>query len=239
MRTLALTDLVVALVVGLATLPGKAADDAPVERPVSRYESRQRGLRLEQLLRKGVTMQLLRTIDFSQADLRGRKLLRRNLEEQLAGASFDEAYNSAAYQQGKAIFTVNLGGVRMPGVRGQTVDLHGAYLGRADLRGARFSAANLERTVLNQACLIDADLAAAKLRGARLFRADLRGANLAAADLRQANLRGADLRGANLRGANLRGADLRGAQLAGARLGDAILKDAQRSTGCPQDRDSD
>ena len=246
MRSLAFSDLALLLVLGLAALPGRAADDAPADRPVSRYESRQRGLRLEQLLQKGTALTLLRTVNFSHADLRGRTLLRCNLAEQLAEASFDEAYSSAAYQQGKALFTVNLGGVRMPAVRAERIDLHGAYLGRANLRGGRLAAANLEQSVLNEANLVGADLAGARLRGARMFAADLRAAKMSGADLRQVNLRTADLRGADLRGADLRGADLggadlrgadlggadlRGARLSGARLGGGILKSGKGGTG--------
>ena len=251
MRALALNDLVLVLMLAVADLPGKAAEAPLADRPVSRYESRQRGLRLERLLQKRAALTLLQSVDFSHADLRGRKLLRRNLEEQLAEASFDEAYSSAAYQQGKAIFTVNLGGVRMPGVRAEQVDLHGAYLGRANLRGGRLATANLEHCVLNEANLVGIDLAGAHLRGARMFGADLSGAKLPGADMRQVNLRaadlrcadlscvdlrgadlvGADLRGADLRGADLRGADLRGTRLSGARLGGSILKGDQRGAG--------
>lgn len=159
---------------------------------------RQLGANLERSLQAAVSVEELRRLDFSGADLRNRRLLRPNLAERLAGLSFDEFYTSDDYQNGKDVFTADLSQVKLNDAIFDKVDLHGVCLVNASLCRVRMRGTNLRNGVLNRANLEKADLSNADLRGVRLSGASLRGANLSGADMRGANLSQADLSGANL-----------------------------------------
>jgi len=161
---------------------------------------RQLGANLERSLQAAVSVEELRRLDFSGADLRNRRLLRPNLAERLAGLSFDEFYTSDDYQNGKDVFTADLSQVKLNDAIFDKVDLHGVCLVNASLCRVRMRGTNLRNGVLNRANLEKADLSNADLCGVRLSGASLRGANLSGADMRGANLSQADLSGANLQG---------------------------------------
>lgn len=172
----------------------------PVVVRASEVTGRQLGANLERSLQAAVSVEELRRLDFSGADLRNRRLLRPNLAERLAGLSFDEFYTSDDYQNGKDVFTADLSQVKLNDAIFDKVDLHGVCLVNASLCRVRMRGTNLRNGVLNRADLEKADLSNADLRGVRLSGASLRGANLSGADMRGANLSQADLSGANLQG---------------------------------------
>jgi len=94
---------------------------------------------------------------------------------------------------------------RLPEAWRPSIDLSGAYLGRADLRSAYLNCAILSDAYLSHADLGGAHLGSANLSGAILNSADLSGANLVGANLTRANLTRANLTSANLHGADLSG----------------------------------
>ncbi|MEE3373415.1 MAG: pentapeptide repeat-containing protein [Planctomycetota bacterium] len=204
MRVPATSHLVHSLVLVCATFSAWAADYPSIGRTVSSCESRRRGLRLEKLLQMGAATKRLQAGEFCQADLRGRRLLRRNRADRLTGATFKEACGSVARPQGKTLFTANLAAVRMLGVCGQGIDLHGAQLTHTDLHGGRLSGANLEWSGFSHARLAGADLSTSRMLGTRMFGVELRCATMSVADLRGAKLSGGYLAGAKFTAA-LRG----------------------------------
>jgi uncharacterized protein YjbI with pentapeptide repeats len=193
------------LIVGFAVaslfrLSGLLAAEPGIAR-ANEVTGRQLGAKLERFLQAAVSVDKLRRLDFSGADLRNRRLLRPNLAERMAGLSFDEFYTSDDYQNGKDIFTADLSQVKLNDAILDKVDLHGACLVSASLRRVQMRGTNLRNGVLNRANLEEADLSNADLRGVRLSGANLRGVNLSGADMRGVNLSQADLSGANLNGA--------------------------------------
>lgn len=157
--------------------------------------------------------------DFSEANLRGARLVEANLTE----ANFH-----AAYLSGAALSRASLRKAKFDGAEMVSANFEQANLSFADLSGANLSHAHLGRADLGGAVLNGTDLSLADLRGADLTGAALEGANLTRAKLSQAVLTstnlvkavlsGADLRGADLSEAHLEGADLTGADLSAARL---------------------
>lgn len=194
-------------VISLFGFSGLLADE-PVVARAKEDTGRQLGADLERSLQAAVSVEKLRRLDFSGADLRNRRLLRPNLAERLAGLSFDEFYTSEDYQNGKDVFTADLSQVKLNDAIFDKVDLHGACLVNASLCRVRMRGTNLRNGVLNRANLEKADLSNADLCGVRLSGASLRGANLFGADVRGANLSQADFSGANLQGAKHLGSTL-------------------------------
>lgn len=180
----------------------------PVVARANEVTGRQLGANLGRSLQAAVSVDKLRRLEFSGADLRNRRLLCPNLAERMAGLSFDELYTSDDYQNGKDIVTADLSQVKLNDAILDKVDLHVACLVNASLRRVQMRGTNLRNGVLNRANLEEADLSNADLRGVRLSGANLRGANLSGADMRGANLNQADLSGANLGNAKHLGSTL-------------------------------
>jgi uncharacterized protein YjbI with pentapeptide repeats len=127
---------------------------------------------------------LLKGIDLSKANLRGRNL---------RGASLRVGNFSQADLSGANLRETNLIGANL-----SETDLSQAKLNGANLIGANLSRANLRGT----------DLSGTNLRGADLSEVNLRGANMSGSNLSGTNLRETNLSGANLWDANLWEANL-------------------------------
>ena len=158
--------------------------------------------------------------------------------------------------RGRCLVRANLDDLNLRAADLNSSDLTGASMRRCNLTGANLRGVVAPGADLQSCCLVGADLTSAELQSANLTAADLTGANLSSdtlrnqelrhvsenpiikkldkwvhsfripADLRGAVLVGARLAGTNLQGACLTGADLTGADVTGASLGGAQLEGA-------------
>ena len=141
----------------------------------------------------------IRDIDFSYANIRGKKL---------PNGQFD--YGQMHHSD---FFQTDLRGSSLTFADISDSNMQRSLLSKANFHHAILTRTKFDSSNLNQAHLCFANLTQAKLHRSKLLGTDLRFANLEFADLSGADLRWADLRGAHLKQTQYRNASRIGAQI--------------------------